>query len=112
MSAIAPGDGVLEVATTFGSSQTAVSLLEVGFITGRMPRHTHHAAQGASILNVSLPVAASDIELWWPAGYGTQPLYDVNVTFTPARGTAIAVSRRIGFRLVRSAVIAILPRVH
>lgn len=33
--------------------------------------------------NTNLTVNADDVELWWPAGYGQQFLYDVTVSFTP-----------------------------
>ena len=37
-----------------------------------------------------LSLAAGQVELWWPAGYGRQPLYDLEVTLRPATGTAAA----------------------
>ena len=33
--------------------------------------------------NTNLTVNADDVELWWPAGYGKQFLYEVKVSFTP-----------------------------
>ena len=39
-------------------------------------------------------------KLWWPAGYGAQPLYDVQVTFKPTAAAVRTTSRRIGFRQV------------
>ena len=33
---------------------------------------------------MSVTADAADIKLWWPAGVGAQPLYDVDVTFTPS----------------------------
>jgi hypothetical protein len=36
-----------------------------------------------AIYNTNLTVDASAVELWWPAGYGKQPMYDVQVSFTP-----------------------------
>ena len=43
-----------------------------------------------------------DAELWWPRGYGEQPLYDCDVTLTAAGrpGTLDRWQRRIGFRTV------------
>ncbi|WP_371668588.1 glycoside hydrolase family 2 protein [Streptomyces sp. NBC_00289] len=52
-----------------------------------------------------------DVDLWWPRGYGEQPLYDVELTLlhgeasasAPGRGEAGALDawrRRIGFRTV------------
>ncbi|WP_405900829.1 glycoside hydrolase family 2 protein [Streptomyces sp. NBC_00727] len=38
--------------------------------------------------------------LWWPRGYGDQPLYDLAVTLYDERGALDTWSRRIGFRTV------------
>ncbi|MFJ2899326.1 glycoside hydrolase family 2 protein [Streptomyces sp. NPDC087218] len=38
--------------------------------------------------------------LWWPRGYGEQPLYDLDVTLLDADGELDAWHRRIGFRTV------------
>ncbi len=43
----------------------------------------------------------SDIERWWPAGHGTQPLYDVEIALLDD-GTALdSATRRVGFRDLR-----------
>ncbi|MEU1683882.1 glycoside hydrolase family 2 protein [Micromonospora sp. NPDC005707] len=43
-----------------------------------------------------------DPALWWPVGYGDQPLHDLDVTLNAADGRALdGWSRRIGFRSVR-----------
>ncbi|MEY2402134.1 MAG: beta-mannosidase, partial [Ilumatobacteraceae bacterium] len=48
--------------------------------------------------NVTLLVP--DARLWWPVGYGEQPLYNLTVTLV-ADGEAVdAVERRIGFRTI------------
>ncbi|GAA2104586.1 glycoside hydrolase family 2 protein [Actinomadura alba] len=54
---------------------------------------------GATAAVAELEVA--DPELWWPAGYGDQRLYDLEVTLTGADGELDAVRRRVGFRDVR-----------
>lgn len=42
-----------------------------------------------------------DPALWWPRGYGDQPLYDLDVTLLDERGERLdAWTRRIGFRTV------------
>ncbi|MEU9289209.1 glycoside hydrolase family 2 protein [Streptomyces sp. NPDC048275] len=41
-----------------------------------------------------------DVELWWPRGYGEQPLYEVELTLSDAQGPLDAWHRRIGFRTV------------
>ena len=39
---------------------------------------------GESHVSLTLAAPASAISLWWPSGLGTQSLFDVNVTWTPA----------------------------
>lgn len=36
-----------------------------------------------AVYNTNITISADDVELWWPAGYGKQFLYDVTVSFTP-----------------------------
>ncbi len=53
---------------------------------------------GATGGTVTLTVP--DVRLWWPAGYGDHPLYDLEASLAEA-GTAIdAYRRRIGFRTI------------
>eukprot|EP00045_Choanoeca_perplexa_P021830 m.7477 g.7477 ORF g.7477 m.7477 type:complete len:185 (+) comp8844_c0_seq1:485-1039(+) len=70
--------GVLEVSAAFGTKRMDITI-----------------PKGEAILNTTLPVSASDIELWWPAGYGSQPMYIVNVTLTMGTVHPIIVSRRV-----------------
>ncbi|KIH98271.1 beta-mannosidase [Streptomonospora alba] len=73
------------------------------------------ARAGGVETRVGVPAGASeavavvevpDARLWWPAGYGDQPLYDLDVTLSAAPGAAEpeagldAAHRRIGFRTV------------
>lgn len=52
---------------------------------------------GRAMAAVEIP----DAQLWWPAGHGGQPLYDLAVELRDASGAAVdAVTRRIGFRTV------------
>jgi len=52
--------------------------------------------------DVSLTLAVEDVDLWWPNGYGDQPLYDLDVTITDRNGSGDATSHtvtdRLGFR--------------
>jgi beta-mannosidase len=41
-----------------------------------------------------------DPDLWWPRGYGEQPLYEVELTLTGAEGPLDTWRRRVGFRTV------------
>ena len=65
---------------------------------------------GTSTVSLQLAASAAQIKLWWPAGVGEQPLYDVTATWTPAAAPAAAAaapavtdvttaSRRMGFRV-------------
>ena len=47
------------------------------------------------------PLDARQLELWWPAGLGAQPLYTVKLTVSDADGNVLDTrSLRIGFRRV------------
>jgi hypothetical protein len=48
---------------------------------------------GDSVAEVTLSASASAVKLWWPAGQGAQPLYNVSVSFGKVEAT-----RRVGFR--------------
>ncbi|MFC9268225.1 glycoside hydrolase family 2 protein [Streptomyces zhihengii] len=49
-----------------------------------------------AVLRLDVPGA----RLWWPRGYGEQPLYDLGVTLRDADGPLDSWQRRIGFRTV------------
>lgn len=51
-----------------------------------------------SALRFSMPVAAP--ELWWPNGYGEQPLYTATFTIRRADGTESSVSTTFGIRTI------------
>ena len=55
---------------------------------------------GAS--SVTAYLAVPEAELWWPAGYGPQPLYDLEVALQPkSSGQPLdTVAKRLGFRTV------------
>jgi hypothetical protein len=61
------------------------------------------AVAGNSVHTLNLTAAAKDVKLWWPAGVGAQPLYNIIVTFTASgeqreETAALTLSRRVGFR--------------
>ncbi|MGC5531031.1 glycoside hydrolase family 2 protein [Streptomyces sp. SR-10] len=47
-----------------------------------------------------LRLAVDAPQLWWPRGYGDQPLYDLDVTLSDEDGQLDAWHRRIGFRTI------------
>lgn len=57
---------------------------------------------GESDITVKITATSEQVKLWWPAGMGDQPLYNLSVTMTPtaaAVGTTLQATRRIGFRV-------------
>jgi beta-mannosidase len=57
------------------------------------------AGESSAVVDVVVP----DVELWWPRGFGGQPLYDLTVGLAAEEGEAALGQwqRRIGFRMVR-----------
>lgn len=45
------------------------------------------AGPGLKQVSVQLDVAEAAVKRWWPLGYGTQQLYDLQVTYTPTSPT-------------------------
>jgi hypothetical protein len=106
----------VKVATRFNLTAAATLAYSV---SGNWPTATG-AARTVVSRTIKLPAGvseatdllpASDVDLWWPAGYGSQPLYNVDVSAivqppaVAADGAAVAAtpvnaSRRVGFRSV------------
>ncbi|WP_405094733.1 glycoside hydrolase family 2 protein [Micromonospora sp. NBC_01412] len=63
---------------------------------------TAEAVVAAGQRTAALTVEVRDPALWWPRGYGDQPLHPLTVTLHGADGRELdAWSRRIGFRTIR-----------
>ena len=54
-------------------------------------------ATGSSVV---IEVSVDDVDLWWPHGYGAQPLYPVVVTLCDPGGQLDCWDARVGFRTV------------
>ncbi|WP_135363787.1 beta-mannosidase [Halosimplex halophilum] len=56
---------------------------------------------GEQDVELTVPVDEDAVELWWPSGYGDQPLYDLDVSVGDSEGrTHHTHSDRVGFREV------------
>ena len=53
-------------------------------------------------VTVEIEIEPRHIDLWWPLGYGSQPLYRVLITYCPAdlQGECDSIERKIGFRTI------------
>ncbi|MFD3663034.1 glycoside hydrolase family 2 protein [Streptomyces sp. NPDC058659] len=97
-------DGTVDGTTGGVELRVRAARTETG--TGR--RLTLRATVGGSTAETSfegeetvLRLEVSEPELWWPRGYGTQPLYGLDVTLLDEDGAPLDHwSRRIGFRTV------------
>ncbi|MEV6110686.1 glycoside hydrolase family 2 protein [Streptomyces sp. NPDC051940] len=82
----------LEVARTdSGAGRELTAHVAVGGVTAAVTFDGDRA-----VLTAEVPDAA----LWWPRGYGEQPLYDCEVTLAAAGEPLDTWTRRIGFRTV------------
>ncbi|SHN24621.1 glycoside hydrolase family 2 protein [Actinacidiphila paucisporea] len=79
--------------TAAGADRPLTVRLRVGEAVTETP-----VPAGADRVTVLAEVAAPD--LWWPHGYGEQPLYDCEVTLVEQGGDLDRWQRRIGFRTV------------
>ncbi|MFJ9033089.1 glycoside hydrolase family 2 protein [Streptomyces sp. NPDC102274] len=60
-----------------------------------------HVQVPAGNTSATVTLEASDVALWWPHGYGDQPLYDLDVELRDAAGRQLdTTTRRIGFRTI------------
>jgi beta-mannosidase len=84
-------DGEGGVALTFDAYVRTPTLGEAGTLTvtsatgawAAVSREVVLADAGLNTLPVALAIPAGSYALWWPVGYGAQPLYDFEVSYTP-----------------------------
>lgn len=70
-------------------------------LTAEVAGHVVEADVGAESDAVTLRLEIADAELWWPAGYGAQPLHTAEVRLEGPGGEALGTWRaRLGFRSV------------
>jgi beta-mannosidase len=65
-------------------------------IAGSVVEATVAAGATTAVVELGVP----DVELWWPHGYGNQPLYPVEVTLSAPSGTLDTWQGRVGFRTI------------
>eukprot|EP01046_Picozoa_sp_COSAG06_P002943 COSAG06_NODE_108_length_23594_cov_43.013450_12_plen_1117_part_00 len=100
----------------WGAAKSSTGTLKVTGSWGQTASTQVTVPAGDFVSNVTINAAAADIKLWWPAGHGAQPLYNVTVTFEPTSSSsrallsatasasasasaAVSATRRIGFRM-------------
>ncbi|MGW7473904.1 glycoside hydrolase family 2 protein [Streptomyces cyaneofuscatus] len=82
----------LQVERTTGGANA--SLLARATVAGETAEVRFEGDEAVLRLTVDAP------QLWWPRGYGDQPLYDLDVTLSDEDGQLDAWHRRIGFRTI------------
>ncbi|MFC9925925.1 glycoside hydrolase family 2 protein [Streptomyces sp. NPDC127190] len=88
------GTGVVELHIEVERTGVPARLAVEARVAGRTAR-ADLAGTGATV-RVRVP----DVRLWWPRGYGEQPLYDMEVTLLHEDAPLDVWRRRIGFRTV------------
>src|SRR5215207_11327690 len=69
-------------------------------VTADILGHRAESAVDAGATRATLVIEVPDAPLWWPAGYGDQPLADLNVTLSTVGEELDRWQRSIGFRTV------------
>ncbi|QIG39368.1 glycoside hydrolase family 2 protein [Microbacterium sp. 4R-513] len=92
----AHGGGVLTARALVERASAGEVEIEVD-VAGVTARTTLAADDEEAVVRVDV----DDVELWWPIGYGAQPLYDVAVRLSAAEQAVDSTVRRVGFRTAR-----------
>ncbi|MDT0329758.1 glycoside hydrolase family 2 protein [Nocardiopsis lambiniae] len=69
-------------------------------LTAEVADRTATATIAAGARTGTVVVEVADADLWWPVGYGDQPLYDLDVTLAADDTPLDGAHRRIGFRTI------------
>ncbi|MFI8533652.1 glycoside hydrolase family 2 protein [Streptomyces aquilus] len=88
------GVGVVELAVDVERTRVAEPLTVEATVAGERVRAAVDGTRGVVRLEVAAP------RLWWPRGYGEQPLYDVELTLLHGDSALDVWRRRVGFRSV------------
>ncbi|GAA3726504.1 beta-mannosidase [Spinactinospora alkalitolerans] len=93
------GAGRVEVHVEIERADADAGLALRASVGGREARAAVAAGATGAVVVLDVP----DVRLWWPAGYGDQPLYDLDVALVRADASGAVLdsaSRRIGFRTI------------
>jgi len=66
----------------------------------KVHRHIQDVLTTSGINFIDAEVTIPDAELWWPNGYGTQPLYDIEISVTSKSTTNAYPSFKYGLRTI------------
>ncbi|WP_406441718.1 glycoside hydrolase family 2 protein [Streptomyces sp. NBC_01613] len=88
------GEGVVELHVEVERTRVEAPLTVEATVGGVRARAELDGTAGVVRLRVP------DVRLWWPRGYGEQPLYDVELTLLHGHEPLDAWRRRVGFRTV------------
>ncbi|NUT24425.1 MAG: glycoside hydrolase family 2 protein [Streptomyces sp.] len=88
------GTGTVELAVDVERTRVEAPLAVEATVGGVRARAELDGASG--VVRLEVP----DVGLWWPRGYGEQPLYDVELTLLHGDAPLDVWRRRIGFRSV------------
>lgn len=93
----ADGTGRVAVHADVQRAHPEGDLVLVARAAGQERGVTVPAGATSAVVELTVP----DAPLWWPVGYGDQPLHDLHVTLTTATGAPLGeYHRRIGFRTI------------
>ncbi len=88
-----------------GNSFQANIMLEIEVVDpyGRVAEKLHHEVKGLKSENwkANLTIALDHIKLWWPRGYGDQPLYEIITKIYVQGSLKDSKSKKIGFRDIK-----------
>ncbi|WP_405649297.1 glycoside hydrolase family 2 protein [Streptomyces sp. NBC_00019] len=88
------GLGVVELAVEVERTRVEASLAVQATVDGVRVRASLDGASG--VVRLEVP----DVRLWWPRGYGEQPLYNAELTLLHGDDVLDVWRRRVGFRTV------------
>lgn len=99
--------GVSVTATATGDGGTVDVRVNIPRAGEQSELELHVVVDGVSTLvpvtgsNATARIELSTVDRWWPAGYGDQPLYDVEVSLRSRGEILDEAKRRVGFRELR-----------